>query len=121
MTMNKKLKNKRAQEQVLIEKDSGNKRQKIKRWSACLDRKFIDIVVQLGGSQEMYKKQKLKNQTTKEQLQTEKESRRKTQTRASPRPAIVFLSNMKFTGYRMLIQHEVDEAKEKKEKTFQFD
>ncbi|PWA92285.1 hypothetical protein CTI12_AA082010 [Artemisia annua] len=49
--MNKSLNNKRRKEQAPAEKETTNKKQKHKRWCASLDRKFIDIVVKIGGSQ----------------------------------------------------------------------
>ncbi|PWA74916.1 DNA helicase Pif1-like protein [Artemisia annua] len=51
MDKNKKEKNKRGQEQVVTEKQTNIKKQKRKTWNAGLEKKFIDTVVKLGGSQ----------------------------------------------------------------------
>ncbi|GKA05334.1 transcription factor HHO2-like protein [Tanacetum coccineum] len=50
MKMKQNLQNKTTKEEDVAQKEPGTKKQKRKRWNACLDKKFIDIIVQLGGS-----------------------------------------------------------------------
>ncbi|PWA80545.1 DNA helicase Pif1-like protein [Artemisia annua] len=51
MNTSKKENYKRTKQQALTQKETTNKKQKRKTWNASLDKKFIDIVVKLGGSQ----------------------------------------------------------------------
>ncbi|GJY76553.1 DNA helicase PIF1-like protein [Tanacetum coccineum] len=51
MMKNQNLQKKITKEPDITQKEPGIKKQKRKRWNACLDQKFIDIVLKLGGYQ----------------------------------------------------------------------